>query len=127
MVRHIFAWLWAIPALAQVHSIHPQGHSEITYSFNVPDNTAESGSGPIYFQINSTRQVQWFALGQGMQMAGANMFVVYTSGNKVTVSPRSGVGEIEPLYNKDAQITILNGSGVHDGVITANVRFAIPA
>ncbi|KAI2703463.1 hypothetical protein CBS147333_8803 [Penicillium roqueforti] len=122
MVRHIFAWLWAIPALAQVHSIHPQGHSEITYSFNVPDNTAESGSGPIYFQMNSTRQVQWFALGQGMQMAGANMFVVYTSGNKVTVSPRSGVGEIEPLYNKDAQITILNGSGVHDGVITANVR-----
>lgn len=124
MVRHIFSWLWAIPALAQVqvHSIHPQGHDEITYSFNVPDNTAKSGSGPIYFQMNSTRQVQWFALGQGMQMAGANMFVVYTSGNTVTVSPRSGVGEIEPLYNKNAQITILNGSGVHDGVITANVR-----
>ncbi|KGO73944.1 Cellobiose dehydrogenase, cytochrome [Penicillium italicum] len=124
MARHIFSWLWAIPALAQVqlHSIHPQGHDEITYSFNVPDNTAKSDSGPIYFQMNSTRQVQWFALGQGMQMAGANMFVVYTSGNTVTVSPRSGVGEIEPLYNKDAQITILNGSGVHDGVITANVR-----
>ena len=99
-----------MPALAQVqlHSVHPQGHDEITYSFNVPDNTSQSGSGPIYFQINSTRQVQWFALGQGMQMAGANMFVVYTSGNTVTVSPRSGVGEIEPLYNKDAQITILN-------------------
>ncbi|KAJ6177699.1 Alpha/beta hydrolase fold-3 [Penicillium mononematosum] len=124
MVRHILSWLWAIPALAQVqlHSVHPQGHDEITYSFNVPDNTSQSGSGPIYFQIHSTRQVQWFALGQGMQMAGANMFVVYTSGNNVTVSPRSGIGEIEPLYNKDAQITILNGSGVHDGVITANVR-----
>lgn len=113
-----------MPALAQVqlHSVHPQGHDEITYSFSVPDNTSQSGSGPIYFQINSTRQVQWFALGQGMQMAGATMFVVYTSGNTVTVSPRSGLGEIEPLYNKDAQITILNGSGVHDGVITANVR-----
>ena len=122
MVRHIFSWLWAIPALAQVSSIHPQGHSEITYSFNVPDDTAKSGSGPIYFQMNSTRQVQWFALGQGRQMAGANMFVAYTSGDNVTVSPRSGAGEIEPLYNKDAQITILNGSGVHDGVITANVR-----
>ncbi|KAG0160752.1 Lipase/esterase family protein [Penicillium digitatum] len=124
MIRHNFAWLWAIPALAQVqvHSIHPQGHNEITYSFNVPDNTAKSGSGPIYFQMNSTRQVQWFALGQGMQMAGANMFIVYTSGNTVTVSPRSGVGEIEPLYNKDAQIKILHGSGVYDGVITASVR-----
>jgi hypothetical protein len=34
-------WLWAMPALAQVqlHSVHPQGHDEITYSFNVPDNT----------------------------------------------------------------------------------------
>ncbi|CAI7654607.1 unnamed protein product [Penicillium glandicola] len=122
MVRHIFSWLLAIPALAQVQSFHPQGHDEITYSFNVPDITAQSGSGPLYFQMNSTRQVQWFALGQGMQMAGANMFVVYTSGNAVTVSPRSGVGEIQPLYNEDAQITILNGSGVHDSVITANVR-----
>ncbi|KAJ5822407.1 Alpha/beta hydrolase fold-3 [Penicillium robsamsonii] len=122
MVRYIFSWLWAIPALAQVQSFHPQGHDEITYSFNVPDNTARSGSGPIYFQMNSTRQVQWFAMGQGRQMAGANMFVVYTSGNNVTVSPRSGVGEIQPLYNKDAHITILNGSGVRDGVITANVQ-----
>ncbi|KAJ5505149.1 Alpha/beta hydrolase fold-3 [Penicillium fimorum] len=122
MVRYIFSWLWAIPALAQVQSFHPQGHDEVTYSFNVPDNTAKSGSGPIYFQMNSTRQVQWFAMGQGRQMAGANMFVVYTSGNNVTVSPRSGAGEIQPLYNKDTQIEILNGSGVHDGVITANVQ-----
>ncbi|OQE34668.1 hypothetical protein PENCOP_c016G00436 [Penicillium coprophilum] len=122
MVRHIFSWLWASSALAQVQSFHPQEHDEITYSFNVPNNTAKSNSGPIYFQMNSTRQVQWFAIGQGRQMAGANMFVVYTSGNNVTVSPRSGVGEIQPLYNKDAQVTVLNGSGVHDGVITANIR-----
>lgn len=122
MVR-LFSYLaWAIPALAQVQSFHPQGNDDLTYSINVPEDTAKSGSGPIYFQMNSTRQVQWFALGQGTRMAGANIFVAYTSGDEVTVSPRSGVGEIEPLYNKDAQITILNGSGVHDGVVTASVR-----
>jgi hypothetical protein len=57
-----------------------------------------------------------------MGMEGANIFVTYTSGNNVTVSPRSGIAEVEPLYNKDARITILDGSGVHDGVITANIR-----
>lgn len=122
MIRHVFALLWAVPALGQVHSFHPAGNNDITYSVNVPEATAHSGYGPIFFQMNSTRQMEWFALGQGKQMAGSNIFVVYTSGNEVTVSPRSGVGQIQPLYNKDAQITILNGSGIHDGVITANVR-----
>jgi hypothetical protein len=122
MARHVFAWLWAVPVLAQLQSFHPPGHDEITYSINVPDKTAQSGSGSIYFQMNSTRQVQWFALGQGTGMPGANIFVAYISGNNVTVSPRSGIAEVEPLYNKDARITILNGSGVHDGVITANIR-----
>lgn len=122
MARHAFAWLWAVPVLAQLQSFHPLGHDEITYSINVPDKTAQSGSGSIYFQMNSTRQVQWFALGQGTGMAGANIFVTYTSGNNVTVSPRSGIAQVEPSYNKDARITILNGSGVHDGVITANIR-----
>ncbi|CAG8303953.1 unnamed protein product [Penicillium salamii] len=122
MIRYTFAWLWAIPVLAQVHSFHPRGHDDITYSINVPDETSKSGSGPMFIQMNTTSQVQWLALGQGRQMAGANMFIVYTSGNNVTVSPRSGVGEIQPLYNKNAQITILNGSGVHDGVTTASFR-----
>lgn len=122
MNRYTFAWLWAIPVLAQVHSFHPRGHDDITYSINVPDETSKSGSGPIFIQMNTTSQVQWLALGQGRQMAGANMFIVYTSGNNVTVSPRSGVGEIQPLYNRNAQITILNGSGVHDGVTTASFR-----
>lgn len=115
-------WLWAVSGLAQLQSFHPPGHNEITYSINVPEITAQSGSGSIYIQMNSTRQVRWFALGQGTRMEGANMFVAYTSGDSVTVSPRSGIAEVEPLYNKDAQITMLDGSGVHDGVITANIR-----
>jgi hypothetical protein len=55
-------------------------------------------------------------------MLGANMFVVYTSGNNVTISPRLGKGEIRPLYNENARISIMDGTGIHDGVITANFR-----
>ncbi|KAJ5081834.1 Alpha/beta hydrolase fold-3 [Penicillium alfredii] len=123
MLRYGLCWLgWALAALAQFQSFSPPGHNEITYSINIPQKTADSGSGPIYFQLNSTRSVEWFALGQGRQMRGANIFVVYTAGDNVTVSPRLGKGHVEPLYNKDARVTVLNSSGVHDGVITANVR-----
>lgn len=56
-------------------------------------------------------------------MKGADIFVVYASSNtNVTVSPRSGVAHVQPLYNRDTRISVMEGSGVHDGVITANVR-----
>lgn len=57
-------------------------------------------------------------------MAGSNIFVVYTSadGQNVTVSPRLGVGHVEPEHNSEAQITILGGSGVENGMMTANVK-----
>jgi hypothetical protein len=57
-------------------------------------------------------------------MQGANIFVVYASGdsNNVTVSPRLGEGHFEPLYNQDARVSLLDGSGVMDGTITANIR-----
>lgn len=57
-------------------------------------------------------------------MSGSNMFVVYTDGNNnVTVSPRLGTGHNMPQYNSDADITVLDGSGVQsDGSLVANVR-----
>lgn len=59
-------------------------------------------------------------------MAGANIFVMYTSANgqNVTVSPRLGVGHIEPEHDDSdtAQISLLAGSGVQNGMMTANVR-----
>lgn len=124
MARFAFlCWLaWALTGLAQFQTFSPTGHDELIYSIHVPDQTANSSSGPIYFQMNCTRSVEWFALGQGRGMRGSNMFVVYASGNNVTVSPRSGVGHSQPLYNKVANISVMNGSGVHGGVITANVR-----
>lgn len=56
-------------------------------------------------------------------MTGANIFVVYTAGNgNVTVSPRLGSGHVMPQFNSDAQVTLLEGSGVSNGKMVANVR-----
>jgi hypothetical protein len=56
-------------------------------------------------------------------MTGANIFVIYASpdGN-VTLSPRLGVGNVQPLYNEAADVELLEGSGIADGMMTANVR-----
>lgn len=57
-------------------------------------------------------------------MAGANIMVVYAAdSSNVTVSPRLGVGHVEPKENSDAQITVLEGSGIaSDGSLVANIR-----
>lgn len=57
-------------------------------------------------------------------MAGANIFIVYAdaSGANVTLSPRLGKGNFQPSFNKDAQVFLLEGSGIADGKLTANVR-----
>jgi len=62
-------------------------------------------------------------MGQGTGMSGANIFVVYADGNgNVTISPRLGRGHFEPQFNSDADVTLLDGSGIIDGQIIANVR-----
>lgn len=98
---------------------------DICYSLNIPDATASSGSGDIYLQISGPTSYSWIGLGQGSQMAGAQIFVMYTdgSGSNVTLSPRlGGVGHVQPTYNSDAQVTLLDGSGVSNGQMTANFK-----
>ncbi|KAL4971491.1 hypothetical protein BDW66DRAFT_165143 [Aspergillus desertorum] len=108
---------------AQIDTFSPGGQSEIFYSITTPKSTVFSGSGPILFQIRAPTTLQWVALGQGTQMAGANIFVLYSSSSdNVTISPRLGTGHVPPKYNRDAQLSLLEGSGVQNGVMTANVR-----
>ena len=56
-------------------------------------------------------------------MAGSNIFIIYadTSAN-VTLSPRLGKGNFEPDADDSGQATLLGGSGVSGGKMTANVR-----
>lgn len=107
---------------AQIAQICPA--SNVCYSLNIPDTTASSGNGDIYFQITAPTSYTWVALGQGSQMAGANIFVLYTdaSGTNVTLSPRLGTGHVQPKYNSNAQVSLLEGTTVSNGIMTANVR-----
>ncbi|KAJ6263732.1 hypothetical protein Dda_2302 [Drechslerella dactyloides] len=108
---------------AQFARFVPPSDSSITYRVNVPASTANSGSGPIFFQITGPSSKQWIALGQGQRMAGAHIYVVYADGKgNVTVSPRLGTGHIEPQFNSDARVTLLAGSGIVNGQMVANVR-----
>lgn len=65
-------------------------------------------------------------------MQNSNIFIIYpdASGSNVTLSPRLGVDEREPLYNSKAQVSLLEGSGISDGKMIANIRcmliFLIP-
>ncbi|KAJ5647417.1 cellobiose dehydrogenase [Penicillium lividum] len=119
---HLF--LWITLAIAQLQTFAPPGQKDITYAVNIPKQTAASGKGPIYFQLKSTRELQWFAWGQGSRMQGANIFVIYASAdsNNVSLSPRLGVEHVEPLFNPQARVSVLEGSGNINGIITANVR-----
>ncbi|EOD49164.1 putative integral membrane protein [Neofusicoccum parvum UCRNP2] len=101
-------------------------NGDICYALNIPEDTASSGSGDIFFQITAPTSYSWVGLGQGSSMSGSHIFVVYTSadGNNVTVSPRLGTGHNTPQFNSDTQITLLEGSGVANGQMTANVRCA---
>jgi len=57
-------------------------------------------------------------------MSGANMFVIYTSsdGKNVTLSPRLGTGHVTPKYSSATQILLLEGSGVQNGMMVANIK-----
>ncbi|KAK4681632.1 hypothetical protein QC764_109090 [Podospora pseudoanserina] len=100
----------------------------ICYSIAVPTSSASSNSGNIYFQLKAPTSYSWVALGTGSQMAGASIFVMYQDGNgNVTISPRLGTAHSQPQWDQSstaAQLTLLAGSGVAGGIMTANVACA---
>jgi hypothetical protein len=59
-------------------------------------------------------------------MAGSHIFVMYADGNNnVTISARDGnEGHVEPVFDSTlfAGIELLEGTGISNGVMTANVR-----
>ncbi|GLA22101.1 CBD9-like protein [Aspergillus phoenicis ATCC 13157] len=111
-------WLNLLPialglANASIISFSPPTNPDIIYSLTIPNTTTLSTPGPIYIQITAPTSIQWVGLGQGAQMTGANMFLLYTSSStKITLSPRSGLGHFEPQYTSNTQITMLPGTGI---------------
>ena len=68
--------------------------------------------------------MSWIGLGQGGQMKGSNIFMIYSNaaGDNVTLSPRLGTGNNQPNVDTTADVTLLSGSGIANGVMTANVK-----
>ena len=57
-------------------------------------------------------------------MAGATIFAVYTDGKgNVTVSPRDGTGQFEPLHSSSKTVTILGGSKADANTVVANFKY----
>jgi len=61
-------------------------------------------------------------------MAGANIFIIYAdaSGKNITLSPRLGLGNMQPDYDSQAVVSVLDGTGIEGGMMTANVRCMRP-
>jgi hypothetical protein len=78
--------------------------------------SAQADSGNIFLQISAPATYSWVALGQGTQMLGSNIFLVYQDGSgNVTASCRQGAYHQEPMLNTQsnaAVLTVLAGSGV---------------
>ncbi|PWY68956.1 CBD9-like protein [Aspergillus sclerotioniger CBS 115572] len=110
---------------ANILTYSPPSEPALTYSVTIPDTTTAANSGPIYLQISAPTTLQWASLGQGTQMDSANIFILYAaSPTNITLSPRSSMdgGQSEPQYNPLASLTLLPGSGINNGKMTANIR-----
>ena len=98
--------------------------TDVCFSLNVPQQSASLGSGDVYFQLSAPTSYSWVALGQGTLMTNANIFLMYGSadGKNVTISHRTTSNHAIPTYNGGADLTLLEGSGVSNGTMVANVR-----
>jgi hypothetical protein len=105
----------------------PANADNICYQVGIPQSSAQAGSGNIFLQISAPIKYQWVALGQGTQMAGSNIFLIYQDGSgNLTTSCRQGAFHVEPQENDQsnaAELTLLAGSGVSsDGkTLLANI------
>ncbi|POR37821.1 Uncharacterized protein TPAR_01969 [Tolypocladium paradoxum] len=103
---------------------HCDGDSQhICYSWGVPESSSSSGSGNFYFRIEASIKYQWVALGTGSRMDGSDMFVVYQDGSgNVTLSTKKGHGHDMPQYSQVNGVRLLEGSGVSNNTMIANVQ-----
>ncbi|KAF4594669.1 Carbohydrate-binding domain family 9-like protein [Ophiocordyceps camponoti-floridani] len=90
----------------------------VCFRWAIPNNSQD-----VMFQLQAPTTYRWVGLGIGSQMRGADMFVVYASGSdNVTLSTRRGTGHAPPQPAERSDVVLDEGSGISDGVMTANVR-----
>ncbi|KAK0114846.1 hypothetical protein ONS96_013328 [Cadophora gregata f. sp. sojae] len=118
---------WVITGFASLSTAQTSFSPGPTYSIGIPSDSSISSSstGPLYFRLEAPTSYQWVGLGIGSQMAGATIFVMYADGNgNVTLSGRKSTGQVEPKADSTVQagLELLEGTGIADGKMVANVR-----
>jgi len=118
---------WAVTGFASLSTAQFTFSPGPTYSIGIPSDSSISASstGPLYFHLEAPTSYQWVALGIGSQMAGASIFVMYADGNgNITLSGRKGTGQVEPKADSTLQagLELLEGTGIANGMMVANVR-----
>lgn len=95
--------------------------SHVTISINVPEG---SGSDDLFFHVSAPARQAWVAFGFGTGMKDALIFASYKSqdGRNVTISPRIGVGYVEPGFTTAVEVTLLEGSYVDNETYHINGR-----
>jgi hypothetical protein len=79
--------------------------------------------GNVYFQLDAPDTYAWVGLGIGGWMRDAAIVVMFKDGEgNVTLSTRDGRHHVMPEYVERSNIQLLEGSGVRDGRMVANVQ-----
>ncbi|KID93462.1 Carbohydrate-binding domain family 9-like protein, partial [Metarhizium majus ARSEF 297] len=95
----------------------------VCFQWGVPESSSGSESGAMYLQLQASPSYQWIGLGTGSRMRGSNMLVVYQNGHSnVTLSTRQSTGHSMPTYAQRPDVQLLEGSGVLNGTLRANIR-----
>lgn len=99
---------------------------DVCFAVNVPETSKRSESVDIFFQLSAPTTYSWVALAQGTAMNNANMFLMHSSadGSNITLSARNSSGHIMPTHNDAADVVLLEGSGISNGRMIANVKCA---
>ncbi|KAI1037779.1 hypothetical protein LB503_009416 [Fusarium chuoi] len=91
--------------------------SKVCYSWAVPSSTSS-----LYIRLEAPTTYQWVAIGTGSRMSGSTMLVIYQDGSgNITLSTRKGHGHDMPTYQAMSGIKLVEGSGVSNGSMVANI------
>ncbi|ODA79625.1 hypothetical protein RJ55_05219 [Drechmeria coniospora] len=96
---------------------------DVCFRWGVPEANTTSKPSSVYLQLKAPITYEWIGLGIGSQMRGAYMFIMYADGKgNVTLSTRQSTGYVMPQHVANGNVKMLEGSGIVDGQMIANVK-----
>ncbi|KAI5794332.1 hypothetical protein DFH27DRAFT_130337 [Peziza echinospora] len=120
-IRGIGASLLGLATLAAAQTSKYCSPVDVCISANIP---AAASSSDLYLQVVAPATSGWAGVGFGSRMKGSLIFIIYptTNGKNLTISPRIATANEMPHYESTIDFTALEGTGIVDGVWTANIH-----